>query len=65
MRIDPASGVVTGVVDFSGLLNYAPPFTTPVDVLNGMAYDAESERLFITGKLWPAVFQVEVIDAAP
>ena len=65
VRIDPASGVVTGVVDFAGLLNYAPPFTTPVDVLNGITYDAAGKRLFVTGKLWPALFQVEVIEATP
>jgi len=32
-----------------------------VDVLNGIAYDAESERLFVTGKLWPKLFEIELI----
>jgi glutaminyl-peptide cyclotransferase len=33
----------------------------PVDVLNGIAYDPESDRLFVTGKLWPKLFEIEVV----
>lgn len=59
-RIDPASGRVTGWVDLSGLL---PPEerTQPVDVLNGIAYDAATGRLFVTGKWWPKLYQIEVV----
>ena len=32
----------------------------PVDVLNGIAYDAEADRLFVTGKLWPKLFEIKV-----
>ena len=64
-RIDPATGVVTGVIDLTGLLDRAPPATQPVDVLNGIAYDAEQDRLFVTGKLWPAVFEIRLVPAAP
>ena len=62
VRIDPTTGVVNGVVDLRGLLNAAPPFTTPVDVLNGIAYDEATGRLFVTGKLWPAVFEIELVE---
>ena len=62
VRIDPQTGVVTGVVDLRGLLNAAPPSATPVDVLNGIAYDSSTGRLFVTGKLWPAVFEIELVE---
>jgi glutamine cyclotransferase len=59
LRIDPASGRVRGVIDFSGLL--APQERGPeTDVLNGIAYDAEHDRLFVTGKCWPRVFEVRL-----
>ena len=59
VRIDPATGVVRGVVDFSGLL--APQDRrAETDVLNGIAYDAKGDRLFITGKNWPWVFEVRL-----
>ncbi|HAJ36821.1 MAG TPA: glutamine cyclotransferase [Chloroflexi bacterium] len=62
LRIDPATGVVDGVYDFTGLLAQAPPSTstTAPDVLNGVAYDRENDRFFVTGKLWPALFEVEL-----
>lgn len=56
-RIDPESGNVTGVVDLTGLLNTVTVMQ-PVDVLNGIAWDAEGQRLFVTGKWWPAVFEI-------
>lgn len=62
LRIDPATGVVDGIYDFTGLLASAPPVaaTTAPDVLNGVAYDSESGRFFVTGKQWPALFEVEM-----
>ncbi|MCC9076139.1 glutaminyl-peptide cyclotransferase [Litorilinea aerophila] len=59
-RIDPASGQVVAWVDLAGLL---PPADRgqPVDVLNGIAYDSEAKRLFVTGKLWPKLFEIELI----
>jgi glutamine cyclotransferase len=57
-RIDPMSGRVTGYIDFAGLL---PAAQREQDaVLNGIAYDAAGDRLFVTGKLWPRVFEVKV-----
>ncbi|GIK72488.1 MAG: hypothetical protein BroJett021_14760 [Chloroflexota bacterium] len=60
VRIDPTTGIVDGVADLSGLLAQAPPFEGAVDVLNGIAYDAKRDRLFVTGKLWPYLFEIEL-----
>jgi glutaminyl-peptide cyclotransferase len=59
VRIDPATGKVRGVINFSGLL---PPQDrrADTDVLNGIAYDAKRDRLFITGKRWPHVYEVRL-----
>ncbi len=60
-RIDPATGTVTGWIDLTGLLTAADRARGPTDVLNGIAYDAEGDRLFVTGKLWPALFEVRLV----
>jgi glutaminyl-peptide cyclotransferase len=57
-RIDPATGVVNGYIDLRGLLS--PRERAATDVLNGIAYDEAADRLFITGKLWPRVFEVRI-----
>lgn len=60
-RISPKTGEVLGWIDLSGLL--APnDRTMPVNVLNGIAYDKKNKRIFVTGKLWPKVFEIKVID---
>ena len=55
--IDPGDGNVTGWIDLSGLLDagYCDNFT---DVLNGIAYDAEADRMIVTGKRWPLLFEI-------
>ncbi len=59
-RIDPHTGAVEGWIDLSGLL--AEEYRQqPVDVLNGIAYDAEHDRFFVTGKLWPKLFEIKLI----
>ena len=59
VRIEPATGKVMGVIDFSGLLS--PQDRGPdTDVLNGIAYDASGDRLFITGKCWPKLFEIKL-----
>jgi glutaminyl-peptide cyclotransferase len=60
-RISPANGKVLGWIDASGLLTPADIGNQPVDVLNGIAYDAAHDRIFLTGKLWPKVFEVRVV----
>jgi len=57
-RISPASGEVVGWIDLRGLLSAGE--ATGVDVLNGIAYDAAGDRLFVTGKLWPRLFEIRV-----
>jgi len=59
MRIDPVTGKVRGVIDLSGLL--PPGDRRPdTDVLNGIAYDDARDRLFVTGKRWPKVFEIRL-----
>lgn len=60
VRIDPQTGRVTGWIDLSSLL---PRETVRgvVDVLNGIAYDHEQDRLFVTGKLWPFIFEIRLV----
>jgi glutamine cyclotransferase len=56
LRIDPAAGEVTAVIDASGLLT--PAEREKVDVLNGIAWDPAKRTFLITGKLWPKMFEV-------
>jgi glutamine cyclotransferase len=59
VRVDPATGKLLGVIDFTGLL--APGDRDQnTDVLNGIAYDAAGDRLFVTGKRWPKLFEVRL-----
>ncbi len=63
-RIDPASGRVTGWIDLAGL----PDFKARLQgagVANGIAYDETNNRLFVTGKRWPTLFEIQVIPAGP
>ena len=57
--IAPKTGRVTGWVDLHGLLD--PREAGGVDVLNGIAYDTARNRLFVTGKLWPRIFEIRLI----
>ncbi|MCC7438316.1 MAG: glutaminyl-peptide cyclotransferase [Armatimonadetes bacterium] len=62
-QIDPYSGNVTGWINLSGLLK--PEERGPdTEVLNGIAYDAKSDRLFVTGKRWPFLFQITLQKAS-
>ena len=60
--IEPDSGDVTGWIDLAGLKSRMPPLPEkPLRAaLNGIAYDAEKERLLVTGKLWPKVFEIRL-----
>lgn len=59
-RIDPASGEVRGWIDLGGL--YPAAQRNPDAVVNGIAYDESTDRIFVTGKLWPAVFEIEFAE---
>lgn len=63
-RIDPASGKVTGWIDLTGLMPERNPEAQGEDVANGIAYDAKTKRLFVTGKMWPKLFEVQLVKAA-
>lgn len=59
-RIAPATGKVLGWIDLTGILPEKEKSASGA-VLNGIAYDAAHDRLFVTGKLWPKLFEIEVI----
>ncbi|HEV2128235.1 MAG TPA: glutaminyl-peptide cyclotransferase, partial [Thermomicrobiales bacterium] len=61
VHIDPATGNVTGWIDLTGLLPSDYPRAEDAEVLNGIAYDSETGRVFVTGKYWPAVFEIELV----
>ncbi|NDD64030.1 MAG: glutaminyl-peptide cyclotransferase [Acidobacteria bacterium] len=61
VRIHPENGRVTGWVNLAGLLPAADR-VSGVDVLNGIAWDEAGQRLFVTGKLWPKLFEIRLID---
>jgi glutaminyl-peptide cyclotransferase len=64
VRIDPATGIVQGWIDLRGIL--PEELRTPAtDVLNGIAYDIEGDRLFVTGKFWPLLFEIRLVPAEP
>jgi glutamine cyclotransferase len=66
VRISPVSGKVVGWIDLTGLLS--PVFRRREEaVLNGIAYDAAHKRLFVTGKLWPSIFEIQLVpkNSAP
>lgn len=58
-RIDPKTGRVTAWIDLAGILPAAERART--DVLNGIAYDEAGDRLFVTGKWWPRVFEIKLV----
>lgn len=61
-RIDPNNGNVVGWINLAGLLPVKQRGTDSADaVLNGIAYDAKHKRLFVTGKLWPKMFEIELV----
>ncbi len=64
VRISPKTGEIVGGIDLTGLLG--PFYQRPAEaVLNGIAYDRETQRLFVTGKLWPKIFEIRIIPRHP
>jgi glutaminyl-peptide cyclotransferase len=60
-RIDPTSGRVLGWIDCTGILNSSDTQEGYTDVMNGIAYDAAKDRLFVTGKRWPKLFEIKLV----
>jgi glutamine cyclotransferase len=59
-RISPRTGEVDGWIDLKGLLSPVYRLESGA-VLNGIAYDSERKRLFVTGKLWPKLFEIQLV----
>jgi glutamine cyclotransferase len=60
LRIDPHDGHVVGLINLAGLLRSSDRVPGQTDVLNGIAYDAKGDRLFVTGKNWPKLFEIRL-----
>lgn len=62
IKIDTANGHVTGIINMTGLLQqYAPDYRgTEADVLNGIAYDSATKKIYVTGKNWPKLFEIRL-----
>jgi glutamine cyclotransferase len=64
--INPGTGQVIAWIDLTGIENLTDCHCNAGnDVLNGIAYDAQNNRLFITGKMWPNVFQIQIVPPLP
>jgi len=61
VRVAPDSGRVIGWIDLAGLLSPTDRPADPEAVLNGIAYDDARRRLFVTGKLWPRLFEIQLV----
>lgn len=59
--IDPESELVESIVDLSNIIN-PNDYNYNLNVLNGIAYDQNNDRLFVTGKLWPKIFEIKLIQ---
>jgi len=62
VRINPHDGQVVGVVNLAGLLKDSDIVQGQTDVLNGIAYDSKNDRLFVTGKNWPKLFEIRLLS---
>jgi glutamine cyclotransferase len=60
LRIDPHDGHVAGAINLAGLLAPSDIVKGKTDVLNGIAYDPRGDRLFVTGKNWPKLFEIKL-----
>ena len=61
VKIDPDNGHVVGTLDLSSLVHEARSKYRDAEVLNGIAYDSLSNQIYITGKQWPTIYQIELI----
>ena len=61
VQINPETGEVIGLLNLTGLLTQSERASGRTDVLNGIAYDADAKRMFVTGKYWPKLFEIELV----
>ena len=63
VRINPQSGAVTGLVDLSALIPAGLERSREA-VANGIAWNAQTGQIYVTGKLWPALYEIRLVDPA-
>lgn len=61
VQIDPETGRILSEINFQGMINMYHKQSDRIDFMNGIAYDDKNNRLFVTGKLWPKLFEIELI----
>mgnify|MGYP001820302048 CR=1 FL=1 len=61
VRIDPETGAVAGVIDLSGI--YPAQLRDREEVANGIAFDTDNERIYVTGKNWPQLYEIRLVSA--
>ena len=59
-QIDSESGKILSEINLKGILNMYQNPTDKIEVMNGIAYDAKTDRLFVTGKWWPRLFEIKL-----
>jgi glutamine cyclotransferase len=65
VKIDPKTGKITGEINLAGILSSSLyNQQTPVDVLNGIAYDNVKNKIYVTGKFWPKLFEIEIVEVS-
>ena len=62
VKINPDTGQVTGIINLEGIIN-PENYEHKLNVLNGIAYNKENDKLLITGKLWPHIFEIKTIPS--
>ena len=60
VKIDPVSGKIVGKIDLSDLTDKIKTKDAHADFLNGIAYDAATKKIYITGKLWPDLYEIQL-----
>lgn len=63
IEIDPETGKVLSEINMDGILSMYQNPEEKIDYMNGIAYDSESDRLFVTGKWWPRIFEIELVPS--
>jgi len=63
VQIDPQTGKVLSEINMDGILKMYTNPTDTIDYLNGIAYDKDKERIFVTGKWWPRMFEIELMES--
>jgi len=63
VQIDPETGKVLSEINLEGILNMYTTSGDSIDYLNGIAYDKETNRIFVTGKWWPRLFEIKLVES--